>query len=151
MAKQTRRAVNKRKAPPPPAASSRPSLLPDVTLGPEASLDSTAVTWMGPDTTTAPAIGEPASDLPSGAGGIQLLERFLGGRVSLHARAVLLVLTIAWFAFISWLFVQDNSAGRLNDAGGITWFWMKARVYTAFYVVVAIVVGILSLFRARRR
>lgn len=128
-------------------ATNEPDIHPDATLGPEASSESTMARWMGPESTTAPLASQPSPEPLAAASGVGLLERFLGGRLALRPRSVFLVLTIGWFAIVSWLFVKDNELGRLTDEGGLRWFGVKALIYSGFYLLVALVVGIASRFR----
>jgi len=128
-------------------ASSEPDVHPEATLDPEASLDRTLAGLQSTESTNAPEIGKvDVEDLKYAAGGTQLLEKFLHGRIPLRARTILFLLTLGWFGFISWLFLQDNEAGKLDAVSGMEWFWVKAGIYSAFFTVVALVVGLLARF-----
>ena len=62
-----------------------------------------------------------------------LLDRhvFRGGK-GLSVRVVLVVAVLAWAIIVGWIFVQDNDAGRLENAIGVTRFWYKARMAGLF-------------------
>lgn len=125
------------------SASNISEINPDVTVGPEASLESTRQDWMGPESTSAPAIGED-EEREYVSDGFGFLDKFLQGRVSLNSRSVFLLVTLGWFGFISWLYTKDNDLGRLDSLDGIKWFGVKAVLYTGFYVLVAIILRIFS-------
>ena len=128
-------------------ASSEPDVHPEATLDPEASLDRTLAGLQSTESTNAPEIGKAdEEDLKFAAGGAQLLDKFLHGRIPMRARTVLFLLSLGWFGFISWLFLQDNEAGKLDAVSGMKWFWVKAGIYSAFSTVVAVVVGLLGRF-----
>jgi len=125
---------------------------PDATLNGTFDQDSflgTAQDWMGPDATNATYAEEDETEQPYAAGAWPLLDKFLHGRVILNPKSVFLLLTIAWFGFISWLFKTDNELGRFDVTGGMLWFWGKAGIYTIFYVVVTVIVGMYSIYMKR--
>jgi len=95
---------------------------------------------MGPDSTSVPDIGEPDKEVSYAAGGAELVEKFLQGRMSLVPRAVFLVITLAWFIFVSFLFTKDNELGRLDNLAGMMWFAAKIGAYTVLYIIVGLVV-----------
>lgn len=129
-------------------ASSEPEVHPEATLDPEASFDRTLAGFQSiTESTNAPEIGKAdEEDLKFAEGGAQLLDKFFHGRIPLRSRTVLFLLSLGWFGFISWLFLQDNEAGKLDAVSGMTWFWVKAGIYSAFSTVVALVVGLLARF-----
>ena len=125
-------------------ASMKPEISPDVTLGPEDSLASTREQWMGSDSTSVPDIGEPDHEASYARGGAQFIEKLLQGRMPLVPRAVFLLITLAWFVFVSFLFTKDNELGRLDTAKGMKWFGFKIGAYSLMYILVGLVVLILS-------
>jgi len=149
MAKPSKREKRRKRAQRPSpvisALSNEPDVSPNATLDPEAALEGTIPAWMGPESTNAPSVGQEEEDKPYPADYPELLQRFLGGRIRFRPRSVFLLLTLGWFCFISWLFLQDNDAGRLSTRVEIEWFWTKAAIYSAFYVVVSVIVGFSSL------
>jgi hypothetical protein len=125
-------------------AALKPEVSPDATLGPEASFEITRFQWMGPESTTAPAIGEEDREPEYAAGGYELFDKFLQGRLPLLPQALLLIITVIWFAFISFLFIKDNELGRLDTIDGMKWFGTKVIVYSIPYVIVAFLIWIAS-------
>lgn len=138
---KTSRSYNKKKALniAETTAMSKILISPDATLGPESSYESTQVQWMGPDSTSAPSIEE-ESEPEYASGGFELLDKFLQGRINLPTRSVFIILTLAWFGFLSFLFVRDSELGRLETIDGIKWLGIKVAIYTVFYILVTIVV-----------
>jgi len=116
-------------------------------------MESTVPRWMGPESTNAPALSEEEEyeEETYARDGVQLLERFLRGRMILRPRSVFLALTICWFGIVSWLFVRDNELGRLIDPSGMRWFWSKAGIYSVFYLLAGGIIGISSLFGRRKK
>jgi hypothetical protein len=99
---------------------------------------------MGPESTNAPSIGEEDREQPYATGGVELLDKFLQGRLTLIPRALLVLITIIWFGFISFLFVNDNELGRLDTIEGIEWFGAKALVYSILFGAVALIIWFAS-------
>lgn len=140
MTRRRRSRKSKLAVAPPSSASSEPEVHPNATLGPDASLESSQAQWLGSDSTNAPLLGEEQEDQIYASGGFEFLERFLRGRVGLQPRSVFLIITIAWFVFISWLYVRDNELARLDTIDGMKWFGVKIAIYSVIYFVVAIIV-----------
>lgn len=138
----------------PEVASSELHVHPDATVGPDASLDGTAAGWRERDSTNAPEIGEEEESGNYASGYPALIEKFLHDRLPLRLRTVLVGLLVTWFVFVSWLFVQDNSTGALDEWGGLKWFAVKVVFYSLFFVVfvafVAIVLWISGKIKAGR-
>jgi hypothetical protein len=122
--------------------TNEPGFHPDATLGPDASLDSTALTWRERESTNAPTVGEEEPQGPYASGYPELLEKFLQHRVPLSGRTVAVVIILAWFAFISWLFLQDNQAGSLATSEGLKWFAVKAGLYTGLTATCGLIVAV---------
>lgn len=115
---------------------------PDATLGPDASLDSTALDWRERESTNAPTVGEEEPEGPYASSYPELVEKLLQQRVLLSGRTVVVVIILAWFAFISWLFLQDNQAGSLATLNGLKWFAVKAALYTGLAVTCGVIVAL---------
>lgn len=133
------------------SASDEPDLTSNPTLDPDFSSYGTVDDWFGPDSTSAPAVGEEEAEKPYATGGWGLLESFLQGRVLFRPKSVFLLLTLGWFGFISWLFKTDNELGRLDASAGMWWFWEKAIIYTGYYLVVSLIVGVYWLISRRAK
>lgn len=121
-------------------ATSLPSIHPDATLGPESALEATGDYWVGRETTSAPNVGEKDKDETQGEfakGSAELFDKFLHGKVNITPKTVWLILTILWFGFISWLYLQDNQLNRISDISGLKWFGVKSGFYTAAYLLVS--------------
>jgi len=99
---------------------------------------------MGSDSTSVPEIGEPDKEAEYAAGGAEFIEKFLQGRMTLVPRAVFLLITLAWFVFVSFLFTKDNELGRLDTTEGIKWFATKMGAYTGLYALIGVVVFLIS-------
>lgn len=121
----------------PKIASSEPEFHPDATLGPDASLESTVQAWRERESTNAPIVGEEEPEQSYAAGYPALVEKLLQAKVPLSGRTILVLLILGWFAFISWLFLQDNQAGMLATINGLKWFGVKASLYSAIAVICA--------------
>jgi hypothetical protein len=112
----------------PEVASSDPDINPDATLGPGASLDGTRAVWKDRESTNAPVVGEDEPSPAFAQGYPELIDRLLRDKIPFRSRFLYLVLVLAWFGVVSWLFVQDNQAGLLKTIEGIVWFgWMEDR------------------------
>ena len=122
--------------------TNEPDFHPDATLGPDASLDSTALAWRERESTNAPTVGEEEPEGSYARGYAELVEKFLKHRVPLSGRPVAVVIILAWFAFISWLFLQDNQAGSLATSDGLKWFAVKASLYSGFAAVCGVIVAV---------
>jgi hypothetical protein len=117
-----------------------PEWHPEATLDPDSSREKTLADRYSSESTNAPEIGEPEEEPAFAAGGAQLLDKFLHGRVPIHSKTVLFLLVLGWFSFISWMFLQDNDAGKLDALDGMKWFWIKAGIYSIFATIVGLVV-----------
>lgn len=130
-------------------SSNEPELQPNATLGPEESFDFTQEVWTGPESTNAPSIGDEVDQPEFVSGGFQLFDKFLQGRAILQPKPVILLITICWFAVVSWLYIQDNENGRLVDVNGLLWFGAKAGIYSVFFFIVAAVISLSALRRTK--
>lgn len=130
--------------------TNEPDFHPDATLGPDASLDSTALAWRERESTNAPVVGEEEPEGSYASGYPELVEKFLKHRVPLSGRLVSVVIILAWFAFISWLFVQDNQAGSLSTSDGLEWFAVKAGLYSGLTVVCGIIMAVALKFTSTK-
>ena len=124
-------------------ASSDPEFHPDATLGPGASLDATRAGWKDRESTNAPVVGEEEPAPGYAQGYPELIDRLLRDKIPFRSRFVYLVLVLAWFGVVSWLFVQDNQAGLLKTIEGVVWFGWKALALTAVAAVAALIVGLI--------
>ncbi len=131
-------------------ASSGLDIHPDATLDPEASLDSTYHRWMGPESTTAQEYDQTDRDeIEYATGGAALLDKFLHGGISLPLKPVLTILVIGWFVFISWLYIQDNQAGRLENTAGFQSFGVKSALYSILFFFAGVLIWVLT--RSRKK
>ena len=128
----------------PEPVSSEPVFHPDATVGPDASLESILSIWTDKESTNAPQVGEEEPESKYASGYPELLEKLLHDKIPLRGKTVSFLIIIAWFGFISWLFIQDNSAGKLADLKGLKWFSIKALFYSALYILASIVIGLIS-------
>lgn len=122
--------------------TNEPEFHPDATLGPDASLDSTVLAWRERESTNAPTVGEEEPEGPYARGYPELVDKLLQHRVPLSGRTVAVVIILAWFAFVSWLFLQDNQAGSLATSDGLKWFGVKAGLYTGLTVTCSVIVAV---------
>jgi hypothetical protein len=74
------------------------------------------------------------------ATGPALLDKFLHGRIPLPKGPVIVLLVIGWFGFLSWLFLQENAAGRIEDWAGLGQLGIKAGIYTVYALLVIVIV-----------
>lgn len=133
-----------------PAAKSL-APLPNITSGPGTSQELTTGSWIVGDATNAPEIGEPEPAEGYASTTPELVDKILHGRRPLGLPIVISILVLAWFGFLSWLFLQDNSGGKLDSVAGLKVFGIKAGAYTALAIVVGIaIVGIGSWHNKRR-
>ena len=143
---------SRRKRPPVEVVTNEPEVHPDATLGPDASLDATALSWRDRESTNAPTVGEEEPPPTYASGYPELLEKLLRHRGLLSGRTVVVLIILAWFAFVSWLFLQDNQAGSLATSDGLRWFAVKVGLYTGLTATCGIIVAIaLKLFGAGNR
>jgi hypothetical protein len=120
-------------------ASSDPAISPEATLGPEATLEATGARWKDTDSTNAPIVGEEEASDVYARSYPALLERLLQDKLPIRLRTVFMVLVVAWFGFVSWLFIQDNSSGALANWPGLRWFSAKVGFYSLFLVAAGVV------------
>lgn len=145
MVKKSRRDIRPRQK---QLATSMPEVPPDATLGPESSLESTGDYWIGRETTNAPQVGEEEEKAaPYAKGSAELFDKFLHGGIRFRPKTIWLMLTLLWFGFISWLYLQDNQTNRISDINGIKWFAVKAGLYTALYIIVSAVIYFIARIR----
>jgi hypothetical protein len=122
--------------------SSDPEVHPDATMGPDASLDTTGMTWRDRESTSAPVVGEDEAPASYARNYPELVEKFLHNRVPLSGRTAAILIVLGWFAFISWLFLQDNQAGSLATTDGLKWFRVKAGLYSAIVAACGVVMAL---------
>jgi hypothetical protein len=115
------------------ASSDPPPINPNATLGPEASQDITGAGWKDRDSTNAPRVGQAEEPIETVASTAGLVDKILAGRIKFDLRIMLAALVLAWFIFLSWLFVQDNAAHDLSALPGLIWFLAKAAFYTGIF------------------
>lgn len=132
------------------SASSQPQNIPDRTLGPYTFRENTLTESMGQSATDAPIPGRPDSGEPLASGSAALIDKFLQNRLRPEPRSLTLLLVLGWFLFISWLFVQDNKAGQLDDFAGIKWFGAKAGLYTILAILSAALIALVARFWKQR-
>jgi len=125
-------------------ASLKPEISPDATMNPGLAFESTSERWMGKESTSVPEIGEPDCNSSYAEGSAELFDKFLQGRMPLVPRAVFLIITLAWFIFISFLFMKDNELGRLDTLEGLKWFATKMGAYSILYLLIGIVIFLTS-------
>lgn len=128
----------------PETASSEPGIHPNATVGPDASLDATFAIWKDKESTNAPQVGEEEHQLQYASGYPELFEKLLHEKIPLRGKTISFVIILAWFCFISWLFLQDNEAGKLGNIEGLKWFSIKASFYTALFVIASCLIGFVS-------
>jgi hypothetical protein len=131
------------------AATNLPAPVNAVTVGLAASERPTSFSWADEQTTNAPRIGEPEPSEGYAGSTPELAHRFLAGKVPLRIGTIWLVITIAWFVAIAWLFQQDNAAGKIDGWPGIRWFLAKSLVVTGFALVAGVVGAVVA--RVTRR
>ena len=155
--KRTRRPKTPREIPkkviPTPTTSlvTEPSL--DATLDPEGS-ETISRPWQAEDQTSIPEIGaptleeeEPLAESPSA-----LTEKLLRGGLKINWTTLEVILIFGWAASLVWLFTQDNGSGKLDDAQGLWWFWIKASHLSVIPIILLILIliwGIYSSIRSR--
>lgn len=104
--------------------------MPNVTSGPGTAVETPTSPWSDREATNAPG-GDPsvisegyASSTP------ELFDRLLHGGRPLGLSMVATLLILAWFCFLSYMFLQDNGAGKLDSVGGLWAFGVKALAYS---------------------
>ena len=123
------------------AASNIPQKVPEETVAPGTEDYPPAELLFSPDSTSGVETEESESR-DYAATAPAFLDKFLQGRIPLPKGPVLVLLTFVWLGFFSWLFAQDNSAGRIEDLSGLKNFGVKAIIYT---VVCFAVAGLITL------
>jgi len=116
----------------------------DVTLSPLQPNLTTTQTWMGPNSTVAPKIGEAdQEDKYSPKEWPSFVEKLLKGQIDINLRSIISLVTLIWFGVLSWLFIKDNDIGRLNVAEGIKWFFVKSSFYSILFTIAMIMIIVL--------
>ena len=110
--------------------TSTPAIHPNATLTPEASLEKeTGFQWLSGDSTNAPEIGEETegkesyAETPTG-----LIDKYL-----LSGRSIPFLIALG---IIGYMFIQDNSSGRLDSWTGILWTVQKSGILVGLYLIV---------------
>ena len=138
--------MSRRKAQPRSSAepvTNTPDVHPDATVGPDASMESTGLSWRERESTNAPIVGEEDASESYSQGYPELVEKLLKWRVPLSSRTVWLVILFSWFAFIAWIFLQDNESGALGTVSGLRWFAVKAGIFTGMVIVVSVLAAVI--------
>jgi len=105
--------------------------------GTTADLDRPGVAaWVSSDPTAAPPLAPARSEgwVDSAAG---LADKVLHGQRPINLPFLASGVVLAWLAGAIWLYIQDNSAGRLVDWPAIGWFLKKVAALTALVAVAA--------------
>jgi len=112
-------------------ASSSPPLHPNATLTPDASLKSpTSDQLLSRDFTNAPEIGEESEEQTQYAESYSaLIDKYL---LSNYAK-YLIPCTFIFF-IISYIFIQDNGAGKLTNWQGIWWTIQKSGILLLIFL-----------------
>lgn len=120
-------------------ASSSPPLHPNATLAPDTSLKSpTSGQFLSKDSTNAPEIGEESEEQIQYAESYSaLIDKYL---LSNYAKYLIPFAFI--FFVISYIFIQDNGAGKLANWQGIWWTIQKSVIL--LFILLASFLFILS-------
>ena len=111
--------------------SSTGRIHPSATLGPNSSLNvSTNALLLPRDSTNAPLIGEESArkDVSTQSSWPYLVEKHLLSKQSIYSIITILV--------ISYIFIQDNDAGKLSNWDGIFWTIKKSTVVLSIILIV---------------
>ena len=105
----------------------------------------TTQAWNGPDSTIAPRINDTDQEgnYPNQWPGFA--EKFLRGQIIISRQAIFFFLTLLFFGVLSWLYIQDNQIGRLDEPAGIKWFFIKSSFYFIINFFASIVIFISSI------
>lgn len=104
--------------------SSSPPLHPNATLTSDIFLESpTSGQLLSKDSTNAPQIGEELEEqIPYAESYAALIDKYV---LSKYAKYLL---SVAFIFVISYIFIQDNGAGKLTNWQGILWFIQKSGI-----------------------
>lgn len=110
--------------------SSAPTLHPNATLTPDASLvSSTDAQWIQRDSTNAPKIGEQSEEqIPYAGSYAALIDKYLLSKYSIPFVIAIIL--------IGWVFIQDNAAGKLINWQGIFWTIQKSGIILGIIFVI---------------
>lgn len=101
------------------------------------SSDTQSFPFLKPGGTDVPPIGiDEPTDKPATTN-VELFEKLLFNRQQLDKRVLLVALIIAWFAVCSYMFVQDNAAGKLENVAGLESALRTIGIYSLFFAFVA--------------
>ncbi len=74
----------------------------------------------------------------------ELIEKLVRDRLHLTGRSVFYIGIIGWLGVVSWIFVQDNSAGKLDSQNGLVWFAIKAASFAALIILALLLMLLLE-------
>jgi hypothetical protein len=73
---------------------------------------------------------------------ISLIDRAASGTLQWKPKFISMIAVLLWFGFASWLYLQDNAAGKLEDWNGYEQFGRKIGFHFLFLLVC---VGLITL------
>ena len=73
--------------------------------------------------------------------GTEFLEKVLSGQVTFKPFFVNVILIIVTFVVLGWIFIQDNSAGMLNNLDGFVWLAKKWGMFVLLMTVFGAVIN----------
>lgn len=113
-------------------SSSEPTYFPNITSGPDSSLDTpSSGFWVEQDSTSAPEIGKSQEEEETLAGSQwALIDKHIFGKKTLPFAVIAIVL--------GWIIIQDNGAGELTDWNSIFWTIQKCGIIIALYLIVSL-------------
>lgn len=119
-------------------ASTEATPYPDVTSGPEASMERLSTeSWIPQDSTNVPEIGEESEAAePLAESQWALIDKYV-----LRKKLIPFVLAIL---VIGWMIIQDNGAGKLTDWKAVWWTLQKCFVVLALYSFIVFIQWILQ-------
>lgn len=113
---------------------------PNITLTPEASLDrATGSHLLSSNPTQAPPIGEKSEEQDKIAESIPaLIDKYVLSKYPFFIPAILAFFLIA--SVISYIFIQDNGAGKLSDYSGILWTIQKSGIILSLLIFILVLI-----------
>jgi hypothetical protein len=81
----------------------------------------------------------PKDEIPVSSTIPGLVERILGGKFKISPHRLYQLVIIAYTALVSYVFVMDNSFGRIDKVEGLNWLLTKIVYLSIFFVIVLVI------------
>jgi hypothetical protein len=89
------------------------------------------------------------SEIPSTPTAYDLLGGILQGKINISPHRLYQLIVIAYGSLVSYIFIVDNSYGRLDDLPGLLWLIEKIKYLSVFVVIIFAIIFLINLINDR--